>query len=82
MVGAGGIGCELLKTLALSGFEDIHIVSLGNLILRNPSFIRAFCITILLLFCLPFSRVFGEVILCIVVLLGYRRFSTFPCYIR
>lgn len=28
MVGAGGIGCELLKTLALSGFEDIHIVSL------------------------------------------------------
>ena len=27
MVGAGGIGCELLKTLALSGFEDIHIMS-------------------------------------------------------
>uniref|UniRef100_A0A2P2K793 THIF-type NAD/FAD binding fold domain-containing protein n=1 Tax=Rhizophora mucronata TaxID=61149 RepID=A0A2P2K793_RHIMU len=28
MVGAGGIGCELLKTLALSGFQDIHIVSI------------------------------------------------------
>lgn len=27
MVGAGGIGCELLKNLVLSGFEDIEIVS-------------------------------------------------------
>lgn len=28
VVGAGGIGCELLKNLVLSGFEDIEIVSL------------------------------------------------------
>ncbi len=27
MVGAGGIGCELLKNLVLSGFKDITIVS-------------------------------------------------------
>ena len=25
MVGSGGIGCEVLKTLVLSGFEDIEM---------------------------------------------------------
>lgn len=27
MVGAGGIGCELLKTLVLTGFKHIELVS-------------------------------------------------------
>ena len=27
MVGAGGIGCELLKNLVLAGFKDMVIVS-------------------------------------------------------
>ena len=27
MVGAGGIGCELLKNLVMFGFKDIEIVS-------------------------------------------------------
>lgn len=28
VVGAGGVGCELLKNIALTGFNDIHVVSL------------------------------------------------------
>ncbi|GFP85903.1 sumo-activating enzyme subunit 2 [Phtheirospermum japonicum] len=35
MVGAGGIGCELLKTLALSGFNDIHIIDLDTIEVSN-----------------------------------------------
>lgn len=26
VVGAGGVGCELLKNLVLTGYKDIHIV--------------------------------------------------------
>lgn len=35
MVGAGGIGCELLKTLALSGFEEIHIIDMDTIEVSN-----------------------------------------------
>lgn len=31
VVGAGGIGCELLKNLVLAGFQDIEVVSLSGL---------------------------------------------------
>ncbi|PPS05937.1 hypothetical protein GOBAR_AA14704 [Gossypium barbadense] len=37
MVGAGGIGCELLKTLALSGFQDIHIVARDAVLRFRPN---------------------------------------------
>ncbi|CAD6502706.1 BgTH12-05296 [Blumeria graminis f. sp. triticale] len=35
LVGAGGIGCELLKNLALAGFGEIHIVDLDTIDISN-----------------------------------------------
>ena len=35
MVGAGGIGCELLKNLVLTGYGEVHIVDLDTIDLSN-----------------------------------------------
>merc|ERR1719447_1015268 len=35
MVGAGGIGCELLKNLVLTGFKDIEIIDLDTIDVSN-----------------------------------------------